>query len=156
MPQPVFVFKVALAGRKSTWRRIGVRGGQTLDDLHEMIFEAFDRDDEHLYSFYFPKPGAKGRNRLQDAKEYTSPLVAEQESVWSESLLNAAKAEIGSLGLEPGQAFLYLFDFGDEWWHDVTVEKIDAPAEKGQYPHILDSRGQSPPQYPDDDDMDEE
>ena len=49
MPQTIFVLKVALAGRKGIWRKIALRGGQTLDDLHEAIFEAFDRDDEHLY-----------------------------------------------------------------------------------------------------------
>ena len=56
---PIFVFKVALAGQKSIWRKIAMRGNQTLDDLHEAIFDAFDRYDEHLYSFYFPPPGTK-------------------------------------------------------------------------------------------------
>ena len=59
MSQPIFVFKVALAGRKSIWRKIALRGNHTLDDLHEAIFDAFDRDDEHLYSFYFPAAGTK-------------------------------------------------------------------------------------------------
>jgi len=58
MPHPVFIFKVALAGRKNIWRKIAIKGNQTLDDLHGAIFDAFDRYDDHLYSFYFPlKPG---------------------------------------------------------------------------------------------------
>jgi hypothetical protein len=56
------------------------------------------------------------------------------------------------LGLKPRQVFLYLFDFGDSWWHEITVEQIDAQPEKGKYPRVLERHGQSPPQYPDVDD----
>jgi hypothetical protein len=50
-----FVFKVALKGRRGIWRSIALRGDETLERLHEEIFRAFDRYDDHLYSFYFPK-----------------------------------------------------------------------------------------------------
>ena len=149
MPATIFVFKVALAGHKSTWRRITVRGTQTLDDFHEAIYDAFDRYDEHLYSFYFPKPGAKGRNRLRDAVEYAHPFMLEEPDPFGGTPGNAARAKFSSLGLKPKQVFFYLFDFGDEWWHEITVEQIDAPAEKGKYPRIVEKHGDSPPQYPD-------
>jgi hypothetical protein len=158
MVQPVVILKVALAGRKSIWRRIVLRGSQTLDDLHESIFDAFDRDDEHLYSFYFPQPGTKGRARTRDAVEYTCPDSYEDSEDFDDdddddSEPNAAKTTLSSLGLKPGQVFLYLFDFGDEWWHEITVEQTDAPAAKGKYPRVVEKHGKSPPQYPD---MDEE
>ncbi len=154
MAGSVFILKVALAGKKSIWRRIALRGNQTLDDLHEAIFDAFDRDDEHLYSFYFPKPGTKGRARLRDAIEYTCPFNSKDAGPFSDTPLpNAAEAALSSLGLKPGQVFLYLFDFGDEWWHEITVEQTDAPAAKGHYPRVVEKHGESPPQYPD---MDEE
>lgn len=152
----VFVFKVALAGRKNVWRRIALQGNQTLDDLHEAIYDAFDRYDEHLYSFYFPKPGAKGRNRLRDAVEYSHSYMTEESDLFHETPGNAAKAKLSTLGLRPKQVFLYLFDFGDEWWHDITVEQIDALAQKGKYPKVLEKHGTSPPQYPDGDEDDEE
>jgi hypothetical protein len=152
MAGSVFILKVALAGRKSIWRRIALRGDQTLDDLHEAIFDAFDRDDEHLYSFYFPRAGTKGRGRarLRDAVEYACPFSCEDSGPFSdEALHNAAETELSSLGLKPGQVFLYLFDFGDEWWHEITVEKVDAPEAKGKYPQVVEKHGKSPPQYPD-------
>lgn len=148
----VYVFKVALAGRKTVWRWIAVRASQTLDHLHEAIFDAFDRYDEHLYSFYFPKPGTKGRNRLRDAVEYSRPYMQEEPDPFGEAPRNAAKAKLTTLGLKPGQVFLYLFDFGDQWWHQITVEQIEAELEKGNYPRVLQQHGQSPPQYPDVDD----
>jgi hypothetical protein len=149
---PILIFKVALAGRKSIWRRIAVRASQTLDDLHEAIYEAFDRYDEHLYSFYFPKPGTRGRARLRDAVEYTHPYAAEDPGPFDEAPPSAAEVKLSSLGLMPRQVFLYLFDFGDSWWHEISVEQTDAPAEKGKYPRVLERHGQSPPQYPDVDD----
>ncbi len=151
--QPIFIFKVALQGRKSTWRRIAVKGSQTLDDLHWAIYGAFDRDDEHLYSFYFPRSGTKGRARLRDAVEYSHPYTCEEPGPFrDETARNAAKTTLNTLRLRPRQTFLYLFDFGDEWWHEITVEEIDAPAEKGRYPRVLERRGKSPPQYPDPED----
>jgi hypothetical protein len=55
MPNNIHIFKVALAEWEGIWRKIAVKGNQTLDDLHEAIFDAFDRYDEHMYSFYLLK-----------------------------------------------------------------------------------------------------
>jgi hypothetical protein len=153
----VVTFKVALAGRENIWRRIALRGEDTLDDLHNMIFDAFDRYDEHLYSFYFPKTPPKGTSRawIHDAKEYTHSYTLE-DGPFGSNAENAAKTKIGLLGLKKDQKFYYLFDFGDEWWHEITVEATDVPAEKGKYPRVLEKKGKSPPQYPDDEEEYEE
>ena len=100
MASAVFVFKVALSGRKSIWRRIAVKAGQTLDDLHWAIYDAFDRDDEHLYSFYFPRPGAKGRALLRNAVEYSHSAVCEDPNPFSDKPVhNAEDTDLGCLGL---------------------------------------------------------
>jgi hypothetical protein len=152
MSQPIFVFKVALVGRKSVWRKIALRGNQTLDDLHEAIFDAFDRDDEHLYSFYFPRPGKKfSRRTIREAVEYQCPFDEMEDPS-----RNAAKTRLASLPLKPKTVFYYLFDFGDEWWHEITVEEADAKEEPGHYPRMVDSRGKSPPQYPGDEDEEDD
>lgn len=149
-PADVHVFKVALRGVRGLWRRIAARGDQTLDDLHWACYDAFDRYDEHLYSFYFPPPGSRGRAALRNAVEYTHPFNAQEGDLFSDlPLNNAVETPLASLNLVPGQRFLYLFDFGDAWWHEWTVEQTDAPRERGKYPRILERRGDSPPQYPD-------
>ena len=147
MPQSIFIFKVALSGRKSIWRKIAIKANQTLDDLHETIYDAFDRDDEHLYSFFFPLSKGKMTTRkiYNESMEYTSPNAFEYGD--TEDKINASKAKINTLKLKKGQVFYYLFDFGDEWWHDITVEETDAKAEKGKYPRVLEQKGKSPPQY---------
>lgn len=48
---------------------------------------------------------------------------------------DVAKTEIGSLGLEEGRAFGYLFDFGDNWLHQINVNDVKELAEvEGEHP----------------------
>jgi len=142
MDNQVFVFKVALKYAKRIWRRIAISGDHTLADLHDAIFNAFDRFDEHLYSFYFTaNPSSKSRSRLRGAPEYTHPH--------SQTGKNAATTRIKSLRLKPKDKFEYLFDYGDDWWHEITLEEA-RPMETGQtYPRVIAAQGDSPPQYPD-------
>ena len=91
---------------------------------------------------------------MRDALEYACPFTCEEPGPFAdEPLHNAATTKLSSLGLQPKQVFLYLFDFGDEWLHEITVEAIDAKPETGKYPRVLEKHGQSPPQYPE---LDEE
>jgi len=64
----IYTLKVKLKFAKSSWRRITIRGDQTLKDLHHAIFRAFDRYDEHLYAFYKTKnANSKSRSRVKNA-----------------------------------------------------------------------------------------
>lgn len=145
----VYVLRVALEHAKKLWRRIAIRGGQTLDNLHGTIYMAFDRDDEHLYSFYFPTISATSRTRkvMQTAKEYAHPYSFEGPPMFDEEPSNAAMTSIESLKLREKQKFYYLFDFGDSWWHEITVEQTNGVADEGKYPRIIEKKGDSPPQY---------
>ncbi len=141
----IYTFKVALKDDPFIWRLIEMKGNQTLDKLHEVIFDAFDRFDSHLYSFYL------GKNIRDSSQEYT--LVDERE--WSKAK-SAASARLDKLMLRQGQKFSYLFDFGDEWWHTIKVVSIKEGDFKGRYPRIIEKHEESPPQYPDYDYEDEE
>jgi hypothetical protein len=68
---------------------------------------------------------------------------------------NAAESNIGNLGLKEKNKLYYLFDYGDEWWHELTVLKIQSAAESEQYPRIVKKAGESPDQYPDYEEEDE-
>src|SRR5258708_28616596 len=100
----VYHLKIKLTAAKKIWRLIANRGEQTLRDLHETIFRAFDRYDEHLYSFYFLPPGAKGRNRRREAAEFTHPYGVDQGSLWGgQPQRSAADTTIDDLSLQKGQ-----------------------------------------------------
>ena len=147
----VYVFKVALTGNKSIWRRIAIRSDQTLDDLHAIIFTAFDRFDEHLYSFHRqPLYARRGRDFNRGNVEYTSPVMIEEvDPLDGHEVRDASKTVIGTLELKKGGKLYYLFDFGDSWWHELTVEQVGLPVEaRRRYPFIVEKQGASPPQYP--------
>jgi len=141
----LYTFKVALEDDLSIWRTIEMKGNQTLEKLHEAIFQAFDRFDPHLYSFYF------GKSIRDTSQKYTS-IEAGNGSIAQ----NAARARLDDLMLHKGRKFFYLFDLGDEWWHTIRVISIEDCEPKGRYPRIVKKHGQSPPQYPEYDDEDEE
>ena len=125
-----------------------MQGSQTLHDLHEEIFHAFSRYDEHLYSFYFPQPGVRGRDRLRDAEEYSHPIAVRDPGPFDDDCrMDASKTRLDSLQLSVGDRFDYLFDFGDSWWHDILVEEIGAPGMR-TYSGMVQRRGASPRQYP--------
>ncbi len=145
----VHSLKVALKGQKSIWRLIEIRDDQTLDDLHEAIFSAFERDDEHLYSFYLPKPGTRGRSRLTGAKEFTHPSCVDGFG----GQKDASQTTLDDLRLRVRGKFEYLFDFGDSWWHEITVESKSTVLHDGSHPRVVKKRGKAPPQY---EDLDEE
>lgn len=138
----VYVLKVALMGAKRIWRKIAIREDQTLSELHEAIFAAFGRFEEHLYSFYTPKKKTTSIPTICDAPEYTHPMAMEG----SIGRRDAEKTSLKDLHLKPTSTFYYLFDFGDSWWHEITVDAVE-PGRTMNYPAIVATKGESPPQY---------
>ena len=52
----VFQFKVSRVGRREIWRKIEIRGDQTLGKLDRIIRISFDLDTfDHLSAFYVGK-----------------------------------------------------------------------------------------------------
>ena len=147
----VFCFKVALDFDKRTYRNIEILENQKLNELHEIIFSAFDRYDEHLYSFYFPEKPTKSKQIIRKSPEYTDPYVLEDENpyFYSKTKYNASKSKIGALGLNEKYKFYYLFDFGDSWWHEITLLSIKETKQRKGFPRIIKKSGESPKQYPD-------
>ena len=123
-------------------RTIQIRGDQTLEDLHDAIFDAFDRFDEHMYEFQL----GKGPNDPK-GKRYVLPIAFDPHE--PNVAGNTAETTIESIGLKVKQAFGYWFDFGDDWWHQIKVAAIDDKVPTGKYPKVVKRVGKSPPQYAD-------
>ncbi|MHB2151107.1 IS1096 element passenger TnpR family protein [Calditrichota bacterium LG25] len=148
----VYLFKVALEYNKRIYRNIEILDTQTLDDFHEIIFCAFDRYDEHLYSFYLTKKQTKSLSARFNAPEYADPVGLKGGNAFylmkRKEKYNAAKTKIMDLGLEVKDKMYYLFDFGDEWWHEITLLSIIETNRTQGLPRIVKKVGESPPQYP--------
>ncbi len=126
-------------------RTIEIRGHQTLAELHRAIFDAFDREDEHLYEFQI------GGKRPMDpkARRYGPPMAMVDPFGDAEGSADAERTTLDSLGLEIGNVFAYWFDFGDDWWHQLSVVAIAESATRGSLPKVTRRVGKSPPQYVD-------
>jgi hypothetical protein len=121
-------------------RTIQIRGDQTLADLHDILFEAYDREEEHLYEFQFKGEGPAD----SEAERYVPPMAANSDEAGI-----STETKIGALNLAVGEPFGYWFDFGDDWWHQLNVVAIEGEVPDGQYPRVVERVGDSPPQYPD-------
>lgn len=132
-------------------RTIQIRGDQTLEDLHHAIFEAFDREEEHMYEFQI---GGKGPMDPK-ARRYVLPVSMNDEMADGKAVGDVKRTAIGTLGLKVDEAFGYWFDFGDDWWHQINVAGIEERGGRGKFPKMIKRVGKSPPQYVDWDEEEE-
>lgn len=119
----IYRFKVALKGRRGIWRRIEIRGDQTLADLDRIIRIAFNHDTwDHLGEFYSGKPW------------YRSGYGEINPNGGGEG----AKIPIASLGLQEDDRIGYVYDFGSEIHHYVTLESMSESTDPAaRYPLIV-------------------
>jgi hypothetical protein len=114
-------------------RTIQIRGDQTLEVLHE---------------FHFGK-------RPTDPRIRRGVLSFVLPSTCHEVVFISPSSTFESLGLKVGTAFYYWWDFGAELWHQINVEGIDDNVPTGNYPKLVKQVGESPPQYPEEDEEDQ-
>ena len=152
----VYCIKTALFYNRRIYRTIEIFENQSLADLHDSIFEAFDRVDERFYSFFPTGKPVKNTLYIYDYPEITHPMNLENISGFAhKKRYDAEKLKIRELNLDEKDKFYYLFDFKDEWWHELTVLKIEDASGPAGYPKITKKVGDSPELYPDyDDDYD--
>ena len=124
----MYVFKVALKYRKGLWRRIEIKGDQTLTDFDHIIRIAFNHDTwEHLSEFFMGEWSRGGFGEIDP-----------------DGGGSGAEMRIEQLGLSEGDKLGYVYDFGDEIQHIVTLEKIVEPEEGAEYPRVI---SQNKPRY---------
>ncbi|MGC8640812.1 MAG: IS1096 element passenger TnpR family protein [Isosphaeraceae bacterium] len=147
-PANLYVLSVFLSGgpmsakfaNKIIYRVIEIRGDQTLEQLHQAIFEAYDRFDQHAYEFQLGK-----RPFDSDGPNYGTA----ESTLRKKSGGDARTTTLDDLNLKQQRAFGYWFDFGDDWYHQVQVERIEQAIPTVTYPRVIKRVGKSPPQYPD-------
>ena len=147
-PANLYVLKVYLLGgpigekfaNKEISRVIEIRGDQTLHQLHETIFQAYDRRDQHPYEFQL------GRRPHDPAgPNYRHPFSSSDRR--RKNCHDACSVTLDELKLEQHRAFGYWFDFGDDWFHQVDVERTEEAIPTVTYPRVVRRVGKSPPQY---------
>lgn len=122
----VHILKIGLRGaRPPIWRRIEVPSSIPLDQLSALIQAAFDWDGYHLWVFE------------TERSEFgvPDPELGHRD---------AAKVTLRSVAPRPGAKLRYVYDFGDDWQHDITVEAVAPATPDGHYPRCTGGRRAAP------------
>ena len=109
------------------WRRLLVSDDTTLVQLHEIIQVSMDWESYRLWTFSI------------NGREYGH---AHGEGIRSETY----QTTLRELGLHVRERFLYEYDFGDYWQHEMRLEKITEPEPKKSYPICIGGKRACPPE----------
>jgi hypothetical protein len=126
----IYQFKITLKGIKpAIWRRVQVWNDTPLDLLSLLILKAMGWEGYHLHAFTIGDEvyGATSEDNILGFRE-------------------EADFQINQLVSAPKQKFLYEYDFGDGWVHEVILEKISAPEAGVTYPRCIGGANACPPE----------
>ena len=127
----VYQLRIDLRGVKpKVWRRVLVPGTMTLAQLHHVIQAAMGWRNSHLHEF------------IIDEQRYGDPDPGwdEEGGVISDHKVTVAKAMRGC-----GSA-RYIYDFGDDWDHKLTLEPPAARYLGMKMPVCTDGKSACPPE----------
>lgn len=133
--QRVYQFKITLLRfDPPIWRRIQIKNC-SLDRLHEHIQDAMGWENMHLHQFTI------------NGNCYGNPEYIREAPNGAPSI-DSTKTKISDILPENGRRFrfIYEYDFGDDWRHEILFERC-IRAEKGQkYPLCIAGKMACPPE----------
>lgn len=114
----------------AVWRRLLLPGRTTLQRLHRILQVAMGWTDSHLYLFNVGE------------REYGLP-----DDDWDDlDIHDARRYRLGQAAPSVGDRFVYEYDMGDGWRHDVRVTAIRPPAPWEHYPLCIAGARACPPE----------
>lgn len=125
VPSVCFRAKIELEGSRPTiWRRIEIADCSLLE-LHEAIQDAMGWANCHMHAFQIGK------------QLYADPDL--------ENAIDDATVSLSELFDEGVKKFRYWYDFGDDWWHTIKLEKQVEPDPNASYPRCTAGARACPP-----------
>ncbi|MEZ4968874.1 MAG: plasmid pRiA4b ORF-3 family protein [Flavobacteriaceae bacterium] len=141
-----FTFKIKLEGstKPPIWRSLKMDGAHTFLDLHLAIQGVFNWENTHLFQFSPTGWGSTPRlseNFKDDDWDHEVPFSKPNTWPFGERY-DAAAIKLEDFFHTPKQKMVYIYDFGDDWKHSVTLTEITA--EKLLAPQCLGGKGKAP------------
>lgn len=131
--ETIYQLKVTLKEiRPPIWRRVLVASNTTLHRLHWIIQVSMGWTNSHLHQF------------IVDDQYYSQPEFGLAEE--GLEVKNEKTARLGRLMTRAKSKFIYEYDFGDSWHHEILVEQILTPDPKMTYPACLSGKRACPPE----------
>lgn len=129
----VYKLKIELPvprGAQAIWRTVTVPSNMRLARLHDVVQAVMGWGDCHLHQF----EDMQGRTYMKDPFDSGGDVPLEEK-----------KVQIGSVLRAVGEAMQYLYDFGDNWEHIISLLEISPPRDAAALtPAILDGAGAAP------------
>lgn len=126
--------KITLEGSEPPiWRRVEVNDDITFFQLHRVIQQAMGWEDCHLHEFDVVRIRV-GTRSADDAMFMIRDVMLPERSTQLFELL------------EGRRKFRYWYDFGDDWWHEVVIEKRLPPDAAAKPAVLLDGAKACPPE----------
>jgi hypothetical protein len=128
----VYQLKITLVDSKPPiWRRILLSSETTLLQLHHIIQVVMPWEDYHLHQFEI------------NGEYYSAPLP---DGDWLEDTLDERRVKLRKIVPGEGFKFIYWYDFGDSWYHNLLVEKILPLNPEQQLPLCIKGKRACPPE----------
>ena len=135
----VLQFKIQLKGiiKPPVWRRVEVPANVTFLEFHDVIQVLFGWEDYHLFEFRDKDyPTSIRITALVEDDSFDSDFYTDAE--------DASEVKLSDIFTGNIRRFLYVYDFGDNWTHEITLE---ASLEKEQKTAVcLAGKGACPPE----------
>jgi hypothetical protein len=127
---PVYQLKVTLLGiHPAIWRRFELPASLRLCCVHSAIQVVMGWTDSHLHQFE------------KDGKNWGVP---EWDEFNEFDLVDERKTPLATVLQREGDSLKYQYDFGDDWEHEVVLERLIPP--KGSHPICLAGERRCPPE----------
>ena len=128
-----FQFKIQLKNitHPPVWRRVSVPAQFSFYKFHLVIQAAFGWDNYHLFQF---SPSGYG----------SYPTITIPSAEYDDDITDAEKTKLSKVFTKEKQTFTYIYDFGDDWSHKITLEKIIS--DKTLNAHCTAGKGTCPPE----------
>ena len=127
---PVYQLKIVLRDCSPLiWRRLLVPSDTTIAQLHTIVQTAMGWEDVHLHRF---RVHGQAYGSYRDG------------GIWFDD--NPCQVTLAAFKLRPGERFLYEYDMGDFWQHDLRLAQVLPPDPRKTYPVCIAGAGDCPPE----------
>jgi len=125
--------------KPAIYRDVLVDPATLLSKLHKLVQAAMGWEDVHMHGFAVPLKN-EHYYRVQASRRFEKPSA----DGWGERANNETRFKLQDVMREPKDKLLYLYDFGDDWEHVITLKAVVETEQA--LPYLLKAQQGCPPE----------
>lgn len=123
------------------WRKIQLNENTTFYHLHRILQVVFDWDNNHLHSFFTNKINGKRADDLEITGENNDGFT---DLFGGQVSYNEHQEMLADWFKMSKDKITYVYDFGDDWHHEIVLSKQMEPEEGVNYPRCIGAKNAAP------------